>query len=125
MDEDRKRLVGMGCFAGRKTLSRVARKMVERYALGRWEENPGVREPVSEGFRALRDLIAGGDPGSVEEDGGGPRQGFGPDPVAGFFLAFEGRQLKLSIFRRRSRNACRTYTAGLEELVRARQRRLH
>jgi hypothetical protein len=115
----------MGCFAGRETLSRVARNMVERYALGGWEEAPGVREPVSEGFRALRDLICGRDRGPAGDGTGYRREDSGPEAVAGFFLAFEGRQLRLSIFRRRGRQACRTYTACLDELVRARQRRLH
>ncbi len=123
METDCKRMVGMGCFAGRETLSRVARQMVERYALGGWEEHPGAREPVSEGMRALRELIAGRDPGAAGH--GHHREGPGAGHVAGFFLAFEGRQVKLSIFRRRSRRACHAYTACVDELARARQRRLH
>ena len=125
MESNRGRMVGMGCFAGRETLSRVARKMVERYALGRWEESAATRGPVSEGFRVLRELISGSDGCGTGGEGGRHREVFGAEPVAGFFLAFEGRQLTLSIFSRRSRHACRTYTASVEELVRARQRRLH
>jgi hypothetical protein len=88
--------------------------MVAVYSLGDFREALASGEDGSGGCGVLRRLVAG--LAGAEEDG---------ETIAGFFLAFEGRRLKLSVFTRRGGRAGRKYTASLEHLARLRRQRLH
>ena len=114
------RMTGVGCFAGRPTLSRVLRRMVEAYLLGNWTEPAGRRQDASPAVQALRRLMDLGSRSCGPDDGDRP-----DEPIAGFFLTFENQRLNLSVFTRRPGMRCRKYTASLEELTRLRRSRLH
>lgn len=114
------KMMGVGCFAGQRTLSRVLGRLMEAYSLGDWTDAVRMQEGASAGCRALRKLISG-DSGMAAHDGNGSADG----KITGFFLAFENRRLSLSVFLRRQGMRSRKYTASLDELVSLRQSRLH
>jgi hypothetical protein len=108
-------LVGVGCFAGEATLSRVLRRMIGSYCLGEVADALREQAGASGGSRALGDLISGA--GGIETVEKGK--------VAGFFLSFKDRQLSLSLFTRREGLKCEKFTASLDELARLRRSRLN
>lgn len=114
------RMIGVGCFAGGITLSRVLRRMMAAYSLGDWSTAEGFRKDSSPAIQALQKLMSGGSGSSGQAD---------PAPededVAGFFLNFDNERLSLSVFTRSRGRQYRKYTASLEELKRLRQSRLH
>ena len=114
------KMMGVGCFAGRRTLSRVLGKLMEAYSLGDWTNAVLMEEGSSAGCLALRQLISG-DPGMIPQDGNGSAG----EKITGFFLAFGNRRLSLSVFLRRQGMRPRKYTASLDELTRLRRSRLH
>ena len=108
-------LVGIGCFAGEKTLSRVLRRMIESYSLGEAADALREQAGASGGSRALGNLISGtGSAASADRQ-----------RVAGFFLSFKDRQLNLSLFTRREGLKCEKFTASLDEVARLRRSRLN
>ena len=114
-----KRIMGVGCFAGQPTLTRVLDRMMEAYSLGDWRHALGSDGKNSAGCLALRRLIYGG-PGIDEHGQEGPEE-----KIAGFFLGFENQRLNLSVFTRCGGMTGRKYTASLDELSRLRCSRLH
>lgn len=114
------KMMGVGCFAGQRTLSRVLGRLMEVYSLGDWADAMRMEEGASAGCLALRRLISGeadmpGTDGSSSAD----------EQITGFFLAFENRRLSLSVFLRRQGMRSRKYTASLDELTCLRRSRLH
>ncbi len=108
-------LVGVGCFAGEATLSRVLRRMIESYSLGEVTDALRERLGASSASHALGDLMAGaGSVASVEKE-----------RVAGFFLSFKDRKLNLSVFTRKGGLKCEKFTASLDELSQIRRSRLN
>ena len=114
------KMMGIGCFAGQQTLSRVWGRLVEAYSLGDWREAVSREDGESEGCAALRKLFSG-DPGMAGPDGNGPVG----EKITGFFLAFENRRLNLSVFTHRQGFRCRKYTASLGKLTDLRRRAHH
>jgi hypothetical protein len=108
------RMMGVGCFAAPRTLSRVLGRMMESYSLGGWEDALDGAAGPSEGVLALRRLMgrAGGCAPAEER-------------VAGFFLGFKDRRLHLSVFTRGRGLARRNYTASVDELTGLRHGRLN
>ena len=93
-------LVGVGCFAGQGTLSRVLRKMIESTSRG--EAGAGVYAcaDAPDNGRLLRELLAG-----IGKDSSSPGEKAGAvdvnaEKVAGFFLTLKNQQLSLSVFTR-------------------------
>jgi hypothetical protein len=107
------RMMGVGCFAAPRTLSRVLGRVMASYSLGGWEDALDGTSGPSEGVLALRRLMGRG--GSATPD----------ERVAGFFLGFKGRRLHLSVFTRGRGTACRSYTTSVDELTGLRRRRLN
>lgn len=97
-------LVGVGCFAGEETLSRVLRRMIESYSLGEPAHALRQRAERAGASRVLGDLMAGA--GGVES--------FERGRVAGFFLSFKDRTLNLSLFTRRGGLKCEKFTTSLD-----------
>jgi hypothetical protein len=114
------RLIGIGCFAGQQTLARVLGRLMKAYSLGDWTDAPRMEGEASAGGLALQRLISG----SHDMTGQGANSSEG-EKIAGFFLAFENRRLRLSVFLRRRGMRSRKYTASLEELTYLRRSRLH
>jgi hypothetical protein len=93
-------VVGVGCFAGQGTLSRVLRKMIESTSRG--EAGDGVHggADVPDDCRMLRELLSG-----IGKATAAPREKAGAidsnaEKIAGFFLTFKNQQLNLSVFTR-------------------------
>jgi hypothetical protein len=114
------RLVGVGCFARQRTLSRVLGRLMEAYSLGEWKGVMRAEEAGSQGCLALWSLLSGSF--DMAEPGGDGPAG---EKITGFFLAFENRSLSLSVFTRRHGVRCRTYTAALDKLSSLRLSRLN
>jgi hypothetical protein len=95
-------LVGVGCFAGEETLSRVLRRMIESCSPGEVAGSLRVWPEASGGSRMLRDLMAGREPCNKRR-------------VAGFFLSFKDRKINLSVFTRVGGLKCEKFTASLEK----------
>jgi hypothetical protein len=113
------RMMGVGCFAGQRTLSRVLGRLMEAYSLGDWTDAVPMQAGASAGCLALRRLFSG-DPDRAGED----ENGASDEKITGFFLAFENRRLRLSVFTRRPGVRNRKYTTSLEDLTRLRHSRL-
>jgi hypothetical protein len=93
-------VVGVGCFAGQGTLSRVLRKMIESYARGEAGEAMPGRADAPDDVRMLRELLSG-----IGKATTAPREKAGAidlnvEKIAGFFLTFKNQQLSLSVFTR-------------------------
>lgn len=114
------KMMGVGCFAGQQTLSRVLGRLMETYSLGDWTDAVRKAEGASAACLALRKLMPGG-PDTTGQDGNGSAD----EKITGFFLAFEDRRLSLSVFLRGQGMRSRKYTASLDELTRLRRSRLH
>lgn len=97
-------LVGVGCFAGEETLSRVLRRMIESYSLGEPARALRQRSEGAGASRVLDDLMAGAGGAQCSE---GAR-------VAGFFLSFEDCTLSLSLFTRSGGRKCEKFTTRLD-----------
>ncbi|MCU0561995.1 MAG: hypothetical protein MUD16_17615 [Desulfobacterales bacterium] len=97
-------VVGVGCFAGEETLSRVLRRMIASYSLGEPAHALRQRAEGAGASRVLGDLMAGA--------GGG--DSFEKERVAGFFLSFKDRTLNLSLFTRRGGLKCEKFTTSLD-----------
>jgi hypothetical protein len=90
-------VVGVGCYAGQGTLSRVLRKMIESYS--RAEAGDVVRGHADD-CRMLRELLSG-----IGKTTAAPREKASATDlnfkkIAGFFLTFKNQQLSLSVFTR-------------------------
>jgi hypothetical protein len=123
-----RKITGVGCFAKPATLSRVFRKMVHNYALGKFESINLVNGPDevrgADGTALLRDLMAG-------------KVGYFPAldsescaavknrKIIGFFLTLRNQRLNLSIFARGDRNVRERYTASLDAFTDLRHKRLN
>jgi hypothetical protein len=93
-------LVGVGCFAGQGTLSRVLRKMIESTSRGEAGDVVHARADAPDNGRLLRELLAG-----IGKAGAAPGEkasavDLNVEKIAGFFLAFKNQQLSLSVFTR-------------------------
>ena len=123
-----KKVTGVGCFAKPATLSRVFKKMVQNYTLGKFESiNPVKGYQKLNGVEStllLNALIAGktGHFPSPDLDSGGVGQG---RKITGFFLTLRDQQLNLSIFARGAHNNRERYTASFDGFTELRQKRLN
>jgi hypothetical protein len=106
--------VGIGCFAAGGTLTRVLRKAVENYILGKWDDFQSAGLPLSEGTRLLSRVMAGDTPGEA---------GTWPERITGFHLVYKNQRLNLSIFSRAGH--AETSTFSLDELTQVRRLRLN
>jgi len=92
-------LVGVGCFAGKGTLSRVLRKMIESTSRGEAADVMHGRSDAPDDYRMLRELLSG-----IGKATAAPREKAAGDlnveKIAGFFLTFKNQQLSLSVFTR-------------------------
>jgi hypothetical protein len=120
MDGAESRMMGVGCIAGQRTLSRVLGRLMRAYSLGNWTDAMRLEEGTSAGSLALRKLISG-DPVMTGTDGNGPAD----EKITGFFLAYKNRRLSLSVFTRRQGMRCGEYTVYLNELTFLRRSRMH
>ena len=117
-------ITGIGCFAKPEKLSRVFRKMVNSYTLGKVEELEWMDGHETDGKILLKALIAG-------ESGGYPQQRSGGGvttanrKVTGFFLTMRGHSLNVSIFAEGGSRSRERYTTNLDELTRIRRKRLN
>lgn len=120
MAKTENRMMGVGCFAGQPTLSRVLARMMEAYSLGDWRPAVVANEKASPEHSVLQKLLSGSSGmNSAHEDGRAEEK------IAGFFLTFENQRPHLSVFTRRQGRQSRKYTASLDELSRLRRSRLH
>jgi len=113
-------VVGVGCFAGQPTLSRVLDRMMKAYSLGDWKDVVSAYEKVSPDNIVLQKLLSGTSSVNAPHEDGKT-----DEKIAGFFLAFENQRPHLSVFTRRQGQQCRKYTTSLDELRRLRRSRLH
>jgi hypothetical protein len=120
MTKTENRMMGVGCFAGQPTLSRVLTRMMEAYSLGDWKHALAANEEASPGHLVLQKLLSG-----TSGMHGAHEDGKAEEKIAGFFLAFENHRPHLSVFTRRQGQQSRKYTARLDELSRLRRSRLH
>jgi hypothetical protein len=93
-------VVGVGCFAGQGTLSRVLRKMIESTSWGEAGDVEHGRADAPDDYRMLRELLSG-----IGKTPAAPREKAGAtdlnvEKIAGFFLTFKNQQLNLSVFTR-------------------------
>jgi hypothetical protein len=123
-----KKVTGIGCYAKPATLSRVFKKMVQNYTLGKFENispvNSHDRLRGTDNTLLLQALITG-------------KTGYLPSPdsescgavknrkITGFFLTLRNQQLNLSIFAKGNRNNRERYTATLAGYTAIRQKRLN
>jgi hypothetical protein len=114
------KMMGIGCFAGQRTLARVLGRLMEAYALGDWTDALCTEGGASAGCLALHKLISGS-----HDMTGQDANGSDDEKITGFFLAFENRRLRLSVFLRRQGMRSRKYAASLDELACLRRSRLH
>lgn len=119
MISNAKGVVGVGCFAGQPTLSRVLDRMMKAYSLGDWKDAVSGYEKVSPEIIMLQKLMAG-----TSGMNGPHEDGKADEIIAGFFLTFENQRPKLSVITRRQGRQSRKYTASLDELSRLRRSRL-
>lgn len=123
-----KKVTGVGCFAKPATLSRVFKKMVQNYTLGKFESINPVKDHQNlngaESTLLLKALIAGktGYFPSPDLDYGGVAQS---SKITGFFLTWRDQQLNLSIFAKGAHNNRERYTASLDGFTELRQKRLN
>ena len=113
-------VVGVGCFAGQPTLSRVLDRMMKAYSLGDWKDAVSAYETVSPENIVLQKLMSG-----TSNMDGPHEDGKAEEKIAGFFLTFEDQRPNLSVFTRRPGRQSRKYTASLDELSRLRRSRLN
>ena len=113
-------VVGVGCFAGQPTLSRVLDRMMKAYSLGDWKDAVSTYETVSPENILLQKLMSG-----TSGMNGPHEDGKTDEKIAGFFLTFVNQRPNLSVFTRRQGRQSRKYTASLDELSRLRRSRLH
>jgi hypothetical protein len=113
-------VVGVGCFAGQPTLSRVLDRMMKTYSLGDWKDVVSAYEKISPENIVLQKLMSG-----TSGVNGAHENGKAEEKIAGFFLTFENQRPHLSVFTRRQGQQSRKYTTSLDELSRLRLSRLH
>ena len=123
-----KKVTGIGCFAKPATLSRVFKKMVRNYTLGKFESislvNGHNEASGADGTVLLRALIAGKTgyfPSSDSESCGAAEY----RKITGFFLMLRNQRLSLSIFAMGDRNVRERHTASLDAFTKLRQKRLN
>ena len=123
-----KKVTGIGCFAKPATLSRIFKKIVQKYTLGQFESinlaNGQFMAGGVDGSVLLKALIAGNAeyfPAPDSESCGVPEN----RKITGFFLTFRKQRLNLSIFARGDRNIQQTYTTSFDEFTELRQKRLN
>ena len=123
-----KKVTGIGCFAKPATLSRVFKKMVRNYTLGKFENtsprNGHDRLRGTDNTLLLQALITGKTgyfPSTDSESYGAVRN----KKITGFFLTLKNQQLNLSIFAKGNRNHRARYTATLAGYTALRKKRLN
>jgi hypothetical protein len=123
-----KKVTGIGCFAKPATLSRVFKKMVRNYTLGKFEDiSPGNghdRWRGTDGTLLLQALITG-HTGYFSSTDSESRGAVRDRKITGFFLTLRNQQLNLSIFAKGNRNNRERYTATLAGYTELRQKRLN
>ena len=123
-----RKVTGIGCFAKPATLSRVFKKMVQNYTLGKFEEiNPVYGHDEFRGVddnALLRSLMAGKTEYFSSPHSESCRVAKNRN-ITGFFLTIRNRRLNLSIFARGDRNIRERYTASLDGLTELRRKRLN
>ncbi len=120
-------VTGIGCFARPRKLSQVFLRVVEAYTLGHISATDlveGCNGRESGSKMLIRTLVDGGPSGqaavsSESEDLNKYSR------ITGFYLAFKGNSLKLSIFTRNPNRQQEIYSARLEKLTRLRRKKLN
>jgi hypothetical protein len=93
-------VVGVGCFAGQGTLSRVLRKMIESTSRAEAGDVVHGRADAPDDYRMLRKLLSGiGKTTAASREKAGATD-VNVEKIAGFFLMFKNQQLSLSVFTR-------------------------
>ena len=108
------RMMGVGCFAAPRTLSRVLGRVMESYSLGGWEDALDGAAGPSEGVLALRRLM-GRAGGSRRRTSAWPASSWGSRTVA---CTCRSSPAAAALARR-------NYTASVDELTGLRHRRLN
>ncbi len=120
-------VTGIGCFARPRKLSQVFLRVVEAYTLGHIRATDlveGCNGLGSGSKKLIRTLIDGGASGQPAVSGKtGDLNEYGR--ITGFYLAFKGNSLKLSIFARNRNRQQEIHSAGLENLTRLRRKKLN
>jgi len=121
------RIVGIGCFAGPETLSKVAKKWIDNYTLGQFqsirvENDKGVTP--SEGTQLLNAIITG-ESNTIREQSSNSVDGLQNRKITGFFLEMKDHRLNLSVFAKGVSSGQQRYTATLDVITRIRQKRLN
>ena len=121
------RIVGIGCFAGPETLSRVAKKWIRTYTLGQFQSirvrnEKGVT--ASEGTQLLNAIIFGR-PNKIRKQTSKQLDGLQDKTITGFFLEMKDHRLNLSVFAKGVSSRRERYTATLDAVTRIRQKRLN
>ena len=120
MAKTENRMMGVGCFAGQPTLSRVLARVMEAYSLGDWKHVAVANATASREHLLLQELLSGTS-GMNDAYTAGKTE----EKIAGFFIAFENQGPRLSVFTRRQGRQNGKYTTSLDELSRLRRSRLH
>ncbi|MDJ0815209.1 MAG: hypothetical protein QNJ58_03360 [Desulfobacterales bacterium] len=120
-------VTGIGCFAQPRKLSQVFLRVVEAYTLGHIRATDlveGCNGLGSGSKKLIRRLIDGGPSGrrAVTGEIGDFKE---YRRITGFYLAFKGNSLTLSIFARNRDRQQEIHSARLEKLTRFRQKRLN
>jgi hypothetical protein len=93
-------IVGVGCFAGQGTLSRVLRKMIESTSRAEARDVVHGHADAPDDSRMLRELLSGiGKTTAASREKAGAID-VNVEKIAGFFLTFKNQQLSLSVFTR-------------------------
>ena len=120
-------VTGIGCFAQPRKLSQVFSRVVEAYTLGQISATDvveGYNCRKSGNKKLIRTLIDGGASGHPAVYGEtGDLNEYGR--ITGFYLAFKGNSLKLSIFARNRNRQQEIHSARLENLTRLRRKKLN
>jgi hypothetical protein len=93
-------LVGVGCFAGQGTLSRVLRKMIESTSRGEAGDVVHAGGDIPDDGRLLLQLLAGIGTAAAAAGERAAAIDLKVEKIAGFFLTSKNRKLSLSVFTR-------------------------
>ncbi|MGD8264255.1 MAG: hypothetical protein PVG70_14640 [Desulfobacterales bacterium] len=121
------RIVGIGCFAGPETLSRVAKKWIGTYTLGQFQSirvgnDKGLTQSL--GTQLLNAIITGR-PKKIRKQTSKQLDGLQDKKITGFFLEMKDHRLNLSVFAKGASSRRERYTATLDAVTRIRQKRLN
>jgi len=120
-------ITGVGCFAGPKRLSRIFRRIVRTYTLGKLDGIDWIKDCESEGAEGtqlLKALMAGESAwqDSVISDF---VDGLDNKKITGFFLTLKDQGLELSIFAKNGDCRRERHSAVLDGFTKMRQKRLN